>query len=166
MPVTTRSVIFLVGDPYKSSFATVIGWGVDPNYIGAKASYLILEIKNTIFTQMVMIKNYLNKFHNLSKHKLQLDIFQTTCRFIVCILQEPFCMYLFDWSFLPLVSLRMAIFCSSVNADSARLRRPGHPATPRTPRATSNGRRAFWCWWLGGGFSDLGTSAWENLKKT
>ena len=28
--VTTRIVTFLVGNPYKPSFATVAGWGVDP----------------------------------------------------------------------------------------------------------------------------------------
>ena len=30
--VTTRIVTFSVGNPYKPSFATVTGWGVDPNY--------------------------------------------------------------------------------------------------------------------------------------
>ena len=30
--VTTRIITFLVGNPYKASFATVTGWGVDPNY--------------------------------------------------------------------------------------------------------------------------------------
>ena len=30
--VTTRIITFLVGNPYKPSFATVTGWGVDPNY--------------------------------------------------------------------------------------------------------------------------------------
>ena len=30
--VTTRIVTFLVGNPYKPSFATVTGWGVDPIY--------------------------------------------------------------------------------------------------------------------------------------
>ncbi len=30
--VTTRIVTFLVGNPYKPSFATVTGWGVDPSY--------------------------------------------------------------------------------------------------------------------------------------
>ena len=28
--VTTRIITFLVGNPYKPSFATVTGWGVDP----------------------------------------------------------------------------------------------------------------------------------------
>ena len=32
--VTTRIITFLVGNPYKPSFATVTGWGVDPMYIG------------------------------------------------------------------------------------------------------------------------------------
>ena len=31
--VTTRIIAFLVGNPYKPSFATVTGWGVDPMYI-------------------------------------------------------------------------------------------------------------------------------------
>ena len=30
--VTTRIISFLVGNPYKPSFATVTGWGVDPKY--------------------------------------------------------------------------------------------------------------------------------------
>ena len=30
--VTTRIITFLVGNPYKPSFATVTGWGVDPIY--------------------------------------------------------------------------------------------------------------------------------------
>ena len=29
--VTTRIITFLVGNPYKPSFATVTGWGVDPS---------------------------------------------------------------------------------------------------------------------------------------
>ena len=32
--VTTRIITFLVGNPYKPSFATVTGWGVDPRYTG------------------------------------------------------------------------------------------------------------------------------------
>ena len=31
--VTTRIITFLVGNPYKPSFATVTGWGVVPTYI-------------------------------------------------------------------------------------------------------------------------------------
>ena len=31
--VTTRIITYLVGNPYKPSFATVTGWGVDPNFI-------------------------------------------------------------------------------------------------------------------------------------
>ena len=35
--VTTRIITFLVGNPYKPSFATVTGWGVDPMYyLGVK----------------------------------------------------------------------------------------------------------------------------------
>ena len=30
--VTTRTITFLVGNPYKPSFATATGWGVDPRY--------------------------------------------------------------------------------------------------------------------------------------
>ena len=33
MPVTTRIITFLVGDPYKPSFATVTGRGDNPNSI-------------------------------------------------------------------------------------------------------------------------------------
>ena len=32
--VTTRIVTFLVGNPYKHSFVTVTGWGVDRRYLG------------------------------------------------------------------------------------------------------------------------------------
>ena len=32
LTLTTRIVTFLVGNPYKPSFATVTGWGVDPTY--------------------------------------------------------------------------------------------------------------------------------------
>ena len=34
--VTTRIITFLVGNPYKPSFATVTGWGVDPIYTPPK----------------------------------------------------------------------------------------------------------------------------------
>ena len=30
--VTTRIITFLIGNPYKPSFATVSGWGVDPTH--------------------------------------------------------------------------------------------------------------------------------------
>ena len=33
MPVTTRIVTFSIGNPYKPSFVTVTGWGVDLRYI-------------------------------------------------------------------------------------------------------------------------------------
>ena len=32
LTVTTRIITFLVGNPYKPSFATVTGWGVDPSF--------------------------------------------------------------------------------------------------------------------------------------
>ena len=32
LTVTTRIITFLVGNPYKPSFATVTGWGVDPTH--------------------------------------------------------------------------------------------------------------------------------------
>ena len=38
--VTTRIITFLVGNPYKPSFATVTGWGVDPIYI--LVTYMLL----------------------------------------------------------------------------------------------------------------------------
>ena len=34
--VTTRIITFLIGNPYKPSFVTVTGWGVDLNYILAQ----------------------------------------------------------------------------------------------------------------------------------
>ncbi len=37
--VTTRIITFLVGNPYKPSFATVTGWGVDPRYTGKELSF-------------------------------------------------------------------------------------------------------------------------------
>ncbi len=40
--VTTRIITFLVGNPYKPSFATVTGWGVDPRHISLKNLYLQL----------------------------------------------------------------------------------------------------------------------------
>ena len=33
LTVTTRIITFLVGNPYKPSFVTVAGWGVDRSYI-------------------------------------------------------------------------------------------------------------------------------------
>ena len=42
MPVTTRIIPFSVGNPYKPSFATVTGWGVDP-------SNKVFEIPPAIF---------------------------------------------------------------------------------------------------------------------
>ena len=41
MPVTTRIITFSVGNPYKPSFATVTGWGVDPIYIYIEFPLLI-----------------------------------------------------------------------------------------------------------------------------
>ena len=37
--VTTRIITFLVGNPYKPSFATVTGWGVDLIYTVFNASF-------------------------------------------------------------------------------------------------------------------------------
>ena len=37
--VTTRIITFLVGNPYKPSFATVTGWGVDPTNMGIRGGY-------------------------------------------------------------------------------------------------------------------------------
>jgi len=31
--VTTRIITLLIGNPYKPSFTTVTGWGVDPRYL-------------------------------------------------------------------------------------------------------------------------------------
>ena len=38
--VTTKIITFLVGDPYKPSFATVTGRGDDPRYIGEYTTQL------------------------------------------------------------------------------------------------------------------------------
>ena len=40
--VTTRIITFLVGNPYKPSFATVTGWGVDPTYLVCKIFMIII----------------------------------------------------------------------------------------------------------------------------
>ena len=44
--VTTRIITFLVGNPYKPSFATVTGWGGDPTYynqrVPARVAYQCL----------------------------------------------------------------------------------------------------------------------------
>ena len=48
--VTTRIITFLVGNPYKPSFATVTGWGVDPMYaiqkLGGWFQSLFLFVSN------------------------------------------------------------------------------------------------------------------------
>ena len=41
--VTTRIVTFLVGNPYKPSFATVTGWGVDPRFIPVFTRVLFIQ---------------------------------------------------------------------------------------------------------------------------
>ena len=52
--VTTRIITFLVGNPYKPSFATVTGWGVDPKYmiegddLSFKISVVNLEFQSTL----------------------------------------------------------------------------------------------------------------------
>ena len=43
--VTTRIITYLVGNPYKPSFATVTGWGVDPT------STLLLNLKMYVIRQ-------------------------------------------------------------------------------------------------------------------
>ena len=48
--VTTRIITFLVGNPYKPSFATVTGWGVDPTFT------TFLVVKNMV--------SFLFKWHN------------------------------------------------------------------------------------------------------
>ena len=39
LTVTTRIITFLVGNPYKPSFATVTGWGVDPTFTINKSTH-------------------------------------------------------------------------------------------------------------------------------
>ena len=45
--VTTRIITFLVGNPYKPSFATVTGWGVDP-----RDGYLFISFSVDCFFNM------------------------------------------------------------------------------------------------------------------
>ena len=60
--VTTRIITFLVGNPYKPSFATVTGWGVDPTYtthqLNVRAKYphtwtIWAEIRGVFFQNIV-----------------------------------------------------------------------------------------------------------------
>ena len=48
--VTTRIIPFLVGNPYKPSFVTVTGWGVDPIYIYIYLCIVYIGVK--IYLQM------------------------------------------------------------------------------------------------------------------
>ena len=48
--VTTRIITFLVGNPYKPSFATVTGWGVDPNYIISFMFQVLIHSNKTVNT--------------------------------------------------------------------------------------------------------------------
>ena len=41
--VTTRIITYLVGNPYKPSFTTVTGWGVDPTYPFKRLPFLFVE---------------------------------------------------------------------------------------------------------------------------
>ena len=45
--MTTRIITYLVGNPYKPSFATVTGWGVDPKYT-IHGSYGLKNIESTL----------------------------------------------------------------------------------------------------------------------
>ena len=49
--VTTRIITFLIGNPYKPSFVTVTGWGVDRIYI-----YIIIYI--WVFPKIVVLPNH------------------------------------------------------------------------------------------------------------
>ena len=44
--VTTKIITYLVGNPYKPSFATVTGWGVDPSYTVIKLYTLHPKIRH------------------------------------------------------------------------------------------------------------------------
>ena len=44
--VTTRIITFLVGDPYKPSFATVTGRGDNPSYVSSQECALNYDTKN------------------------------------------------------------------------------------------------------------------------
>ena len=52
--VTTRIITFLVGNPYKPSFATVTGWGVDLRYLFVN----IGDLKNYPVTMRITTKQY------------------------------------------------------------------------------------------------------------
>ena len=41
--VTTRIITFLIGNPYKPSFVTVTGWGVDRKYLVVSSASKILQ---------------------------------------------------------------------------------------------------------------------------
>ena len=41
--VTTRIIAFLVGNPYKPSFATVTGWGVHRRYVRKRTGWELVE---------------------------------------------------------------------------------------------------------------------------
>ena len=53
IPVTTRIIIFLVGDPYKPSFATVTGRGDNPKYI-SKTCFTPPPKKNNAVIGMIL----------------------------------------------------------------------------------------------------------------
>ena len=42
--VTIRIITFLVGNPYKPSFATVTGWGVDPTYTYLRSMVRLFQL--------------------------------------------------------------------------------------------------------------------------
>ena len=57
MPVTTRIISFLVGNPYKPSFVTVTGWGVHQRdmYSSGPISSRRLNRREREFPQMVVV---------------------------------------------------------------------------------------------------------------
>ena len=65
--VTTRIITFLVGNPYKPSFATVTGWGVDPRDMLVPKRVMVSKqhlfffdcgLSSAVFTARLMNPNF------------------------------------------------------------------------------------------------------------
>ena len=61
--VTTRIITFLIGNPYKPSFVTVTGWGIDRNYslLSQFRAMKILKFKLDNFPTKVGIPKSLSR---------------------------------------------------------------------------------------------------------
>ena len=121
--VTTRVVMFLVGDPYKPSFATVTGRGDNPNYIHVK-KYII---------STTIIKNTLMLFH-----AYQTSIFLSPPIRIGCVCHVP----IVEIPTFPRSRLHRAHRIASLDQ---RLRQPGDPNQWGNRESFCHpGER--WCW--------------------